>query len=118
MGKNINQKKLSIPANASDRNDFIQGIGKKEASIIGIAILVAVVMISIAFLTGTNTMLWLFIAIFEVVVVVLAIKRDITNESLVDKIKFIIRYQKSQKKYEYKKADFLRIGEVDINDSK
>lgn len=112
------EKKLKIPENASDRNDFVMGIGKKEIAVILISLFIAFI-ITISFIIANKNMLvGIFIAVFVCAATVLIVKRDAINESLIDKLKFIIRYYKIQKKYFYVQFDFLDYEGEKANDSK
>ena len=103
------QQKLMIPAQTSDRADYIQGIGKKEVSIIVISLLIGVVLVLFGLFTGGNLLAWTFAAFFEIAVTIIVVRRDAINESVVDKIRIIKIYQKSQKKYQYKQYDIYNL---------
>lgn len=111
------QQKLMIPAQTSDRDDYIQGIGKKEVMIIAIALIAAIILIMYGVLIGGNLPVWAFAAFFLLAVTVIVVRRDSINESVIDKIQLVIAYQKSQKKYQYQQYDFYNLKEVIDNDS-
>ena len=63
----------------------------------------------------------MFVTVFGVALTVIVVRRDNINESMIDKIRFMIQYQKSQKIYLYKKYDFLQLeqlGKEEDNDGK
>ncbi len=103
------KSRLKIPENTSDRNDYIQGIGKKELAAVVCVLGISLGILLPALLSGANAVLWTFAAVFMTASSVIIVKRDKTNESLVDKIKFMARYQKSQKRYLYEQKDFLML---------
>lgn len=102
---------LKVPENTSDRNDYVQGIGKKELVIILSSFGIAVTMLIFALTTGGNMALWMFAAVFVVAFTVISVRRDRINESLIDKIRFMVQYQKSQKIYFYRKYDVFQLEE-------
>lgn len=99
--------KLTIPAQTSDRKDYIQGIGAKEVTIIVIALFAGIIFTGIALFSGGNVVGTLFFVIFAVAVTILLVRRDTINESVIDKIRIAIAYGKSQKKFYYKYYDFI-----------
>lgn len=101
MEKEDRKKPLEIPTNASDRNDYIQGIGKKEVLIIGIALVIGIMIAIFGYLTTENPMISMGTAIFILVMGIALVIRDQNNESFVDKMRFMLRYYKMQKQYFY-----------------
>lgn len=100
-----NKRPLHIPAQSSDRNDYIQGIGPKEVAIILAALLAsAILAVFICVFTG-NIPMGLFTGFFMIGSTIIAVKRDSINESMIDKVNIIIEYSKSQKRYEYRYDD-------------
>lgn len=104
---------LKIPENTSDRNDYVQGIGKKELVIILSSFGIAIAMLIFALTTGGNMALWMFAAVFVVAFTVISVRRDRINESLIDKIRFMVQYQKSQKIYFYHKYDVFQLIQLE-----
>lgn len=104
MEKEDRKKPLEIPTNASDRNDYIQGIGKKEVLIIGIALVIGIMIAIFGYLTTENPMISMGTAIFILVIVIAFVIRDQNNESFVDKMRFMLRYYKMQKQYFYSQS--------------
>lgn len=110
------QQKLMIPAQTSDKDDYIQGIGKKEVMMIGIALMVAIFLILYGVITNRNLPVWVFSAFFLVAVTVIVVRRDSINESVIDKVRLMVTYQKSQKCYQYQQYDFYELKEDGIYD--
>ena len=112
---------LKVPENTSDRNDYVQGIGKKELAAIVCSLGIAIAVLIFALIAGANMVIWMFVVVFGIAFTVVAVRRDNTNESMIDKIRFMIQYQKSQKRYIYKKYNFLQPeqpGKGEENDGK
>lgn len=57
--------------------------------------------------------LWMFAAVFVVAFTVISVRRDRINESLIDKIRFMVQYQKSQKIYFYHKYDVFQLIQLE-----
>ena len=104
----MEQKELYFPVNVIDRNDFISGFGGKEMIITLIALATAVATIVICFLSTGNMFLSIFAGIVIIAVTIFLIRRDKYDESVIDKVRYIIRYARSQKKFVY---DYYNIHE-------
>lgn len=102
------KKPLDIPMNTSDRNDIVQGVGKKEALIIVITFFICMIIAAIGYLCALSPMISIGSAIFILAIVISIVVRDTNNESFIDKMKFMFRYFQTQKTYEYK---YYKIGE-------
>lgn len=106
--ENQEEKKrpLDIPINTSDKPDYIQGVGKKEVSIIMAALLISVIAAVITNFISHNNMISIGVAVVIITGVISSVVRDSTNESFVDKFLFMIRFYKSQKIFLYKQYFF------------
>lgn len=94
-------KPLYIPVNVPDADDFIAGIGKFELTIIMSVLAVALlVTVPLGYATG-NTFMFSVICFLVVFAVILIVRRDSHNENIIKKIKVVLDYIKSQKKYIY-----------------
>lgn len=87
--------------------DFVEGFGSKEAIITAISAVVAIV---VFFITNSamNNIIVIPLAIAIVIIggTVMMVFRDEYNESMIDKIGFIIQFNlREQKRYEYKYHD-------------
>ncbi len=98
-------KDLKIPTQVSDRADIIQGIGKKELGIIGGAVVFLIIFVIVFTNITGNVAVGIFSAMFLLAVVIVTIKRDTTNENLIDHTRNLIRYLRMQKIYEYRYYD-------------
>lgn len=100
MKEETEKKRLMIPSPTSDRDDYIQGIGKKEVGAIVAAIIIGILIIVIGAING-HVAAHAFVTIFGIGIVIMAVRRDAINENLIDKVKNLIRYGQSQKIYMY-----------------
>lgn len=98
-------KDLKIPAPVSDRADVIQGIGNKEISIILATLAVLIIMVIVGSNITGNVPACMFTAMFVLALTVVTVKRDATNENLIDHARNVIHYLKMQKAYEYRHYD-------------
>lgn len=102
MTQNEKKKELYIPLNVIESQDLISGIGRKEVSYIGAALLIGVILAVIIFSSSGNMVAAVMTAGILVSITVLMVRRDQFNESMVDKLRFIKIYMESQKRYEYR----------------
>ena len=96
-----NDEKLYMPVNVPDSEDYVAGIGNKELTIIGICLAVAVVMAIIIYTAVGDEVVALIAAGIFIALVILCVRRDPFNESLIDKLKIVIAYYRAQKQYVY-----------------
>ena len=101
MGKREDEK-LTIPENCPPVDYLIIGITKIDAAYIGLAATVGIIAgLLVASSSGNNL---IGIAVFFVIVslTIAVLFRNAQTENLIDKIRVLIEYQRSQKKYTYK----------------
>lgn len=103
------RKPLDIPTNASDRNDYIQGIGKKEVLIIVVVMVASMVVAVIIYSIWQDMMAAAGTMFFLNAGTVMAVRRDIYNETVGDRIRIMAAYVKMQKQYKYIQQDFLEV---------
>lgn len=100
MDKRKSKKPLYIPIKTLDSEDYVTGFGKLEVAILLFTVGVALVMgIIIAFLF--NSLVGIITGVFIVFSVFMIIRRDNNNENIIRKIRLIIQFNQSQKKYAY-----------------
>lgn len=105
MDKDFNKldnTKLYIPLNVTNRDDFIQGFGKKELkeAIFGLIIVIPAGLITYIITKQTLPMLiTFFVGTFGIYTLV---AKDNNNISVLDLIKSFIKFQKEQKIYPYR----------------
>lgn len=100
--------KLYIPTNALDRDDLISGFGKKEFKTAGIFFGMCLAGLITIFILREDLLFAALVgAVLIMAAVVSLIWRDQCDESVLEKIRQIIAYQKAQKRYEYEYTDWL-----------
>lgn len=99
-----NKEELYIPVNIpeSRATDFFAGYGSKELFITIITFFIAIILAVVIYQSTKQLFFSAILGIGLVGITVLIIKRDQYDESLIDKLKIIQKYNKTQKKYEYK----------------
>jgi hypothetical protein len=98
----IKEKELYIPVNAPDAEDYVQGIGNKEISIITLVSAVTLIGAVIAISLTRNMLVPIFATGIIITFAVMLVKRDIYGETPIKKVKVWLDYIKSQKMYHYK----------------
>ena len=93
--------KLYIPVNVVEQQDFIAGFGKKELVITAIVGMIAIILVLITYGISNNMVISIGAGAGLLALTIISIVRDRYDESFVDKIKFVIQNNKSQKQYEY-----------------
>ncbi len=96
------EKELYIPVNVPETKDIIvSGIAGKEMAIIGCSGGAGIILgLTVYALTGNMIYCWMLVFI-TVAAAFIAVRRDIHNESLVDKLVLVYRYTQAQKRFEY-----------------
>ena len=103
------ETKLYIPSNVKVRLEFFKGYGVKELIS---TLIVAVVLIPISIIAyhlgNQNYLLPVLIEMFGVVATIVATTKDENNLCIVNQVKHMIDFAKSQKKYDYEYYDKWR----------
>lgn len=95
------EKDLYLPVNTPDADDLIQGIGAFELYIYAIGLIVCLLIgIWINWAYG-NTMIATIGAVSLFAVVVLLFRRNLYNENVIKITMVVLKFQRSQKAYEY-----------------
>lgn len=103
------KKELYIPVNVPERNDFIEGFGGKELFYTAISFVIGAILAIASYLMLNIEIFFAFMILAMIVTLtVMFVKRDSIDESFIDKIAFIISYQKIQKKYSYEYWDDMK----------
>lgn len=100
-----NKGDLYIPISVKKRKEFlgIDGIGGKEAIGVGISIGVGLVIGLILFFISSMNPFFLFMPIFIFGSAgYIFLRKDKTNRNSIDKVKLLIDFMKSQKRFYYK----------------
>lgn len=105
----INEKEtLYIPLGLKTRTEIFDGFGKEELfkSVI-VALIAGAIDAAVYFIMRSTTFCVAFI-LSSIAGSVMMLTKDTTNISVVDQIKFMVRFAKSQKVYRYKYLDEWR----------
>lgn len=92
---------LYIPLHVNNESEYLTGFGKRELKFVLTAVVIGIFLGFLWF--GVNAQILSIVfppAAFGGVVFALVIK-DRTNESVIDKLKFMRNFGKTQKSYEY-----------------
>lgn len=93
---------LYIPVNIKTRFEFIEGYGIKELFYTAISAAVSgAIAVALNTITG-NTALCVLIVLITVATSVMALTKDQSNQSIVDQIKFMLRFLRTQRKFKYR----------------
>lgn len=96
---------LYIPLGLKTRTEIFEGFGKEELlKSIG-ATFIASIIDAVIYLITRNTAFCVVFILSSIAGSVMMLTKDKTNISVVDQIKFMVRFHKSQKVYRYKYLD-------------
>lgn len=93
------KKHLYIPVKTLDADDFIEGIGILELAICGVSLVIILIISVILAKIFINNLVGIGFAIFSTIVTLSIIRRDSSNENLIQKIFIILRFIRKQKIY-------------------
>ncbi len=96
---------LYIPLGLKERNELWEGFGKDEAIKALIFNMFTGVIDFLVYIFTKNMMFCIVFILVSVGGSIMMLTKDITNLSVVDQIKNMLRYAKSQKYYPYKYQD-------------
>ena len=108
--------KLPIPVNVPEQKDLLPGIGGKELGIIGIAGVIDIGLILVINGVSGSLVTAILIGTILIALVVMAIKRDRYNESVIDKFFIMYRFSETQKKYMYEFYDMYECSNYQVED--
>jgi len=96
---------LYIPLGLKIRTEIFEGFGKEELlKSIG-STFIAAIIDALIYLITRNTAFCVVFLLSSIAGSIMMLTKDKTNVSVVDQIKFIVRFNKSQKVYRYKYLD-------------
>ena len=105
----LNEKEtLYIPLGLKTKTEIFDGFGKEELFKAIISTLIAAAIDVVIYLIFRNVVVTIVFILSAMAGSVMMLTRDMSNLSVVDQIKFMIRFAKSQKKYKYKYLDEWR----------
>lgn len=103
------ETKLYIPSNVKVRLEFFKGYGVKELIATAIVAIALIPISIIAYHLGNqNYLLPVVIEMIGVVATIVATTKDENNLCVVNQVKYMIDFAKSQKKYDYEYYDKWR----------
>jgi c-di-AMP phosphodiesterase-like protein len=112
------KKPLYISTNILERKDIVEGFGKKEIGYLMVALLISIILFFILYAFTGDILIPFIAAIMILTVVAMIVRKDQCNESMIDKLKFMLEFSKSQKKYEYQYMDDLRTKITEVENGK
>ncbi len=99
---------LYIPLGLKTKTEIFDGFGKEELFKSILATLVAGAIDTIIYMLTKNTAFCVVFILSSIAGSVMMFTKDKTNISVVDQLKFMIRFAKSQKNYKYMYLDEWR----------
>jgi Flp pilus assembly protein TadB len=120
MGERKEEKKkpLYISTNILERKDIVEGFGKKEIGYLLVALTISIILFFILYAFTSDILLPFIAVIMILTVAAMVVRKDQYNESMIDKLKFILNFSKSQKKYYYQYIDVLYSKLVEVENGK
>ena len=104
--------KLPIPVNVPEQKDVFPGIGTKEIGIIAITAFLDILLILFINALSGSLIIAIFVGFGVIALVIMAIRRDRFNESVIDKTRIVFQFSDKQKKYLYKFYDMYKCEDV------
>lgn len=97
----MRKKKLYISEKILDSDDFVTGFGGMELAISAVALVIALIVGVTIYQISDNVMTALLVGAGIVIITVVTVHRDMSNENMLKKVKLLIKTARSQKKYLY-----------------
>lgn len=95
------KESLYFPQGLKENREYYDGFGKKELQITGVGTAIGSCIDVIIYLFNNNVLLCVFIFLAIPATIVMCVVKDTSNISVVDQIKFMIRFSRSQKRFRY-----------------
>ena len=105
---NYEKETLYIPLGLKTKTEIFDGFGKEELLQSIFATVVAGAIDIIGYMITKSTAFCVVFILSTIAGSVMMLTKDKTNVSVVEQLKFMIRFSKSQKKYRYKYLDEWR----------
>lgn len=96
-----NKKKLYIPVNVRKRKELLVGFGRTEICYTTISVLFGFLFGIFCFMRTNEVGYLVAIPIIVGIITIVVVKKDITNTSLIDNLKELYKFFRSQKTYFY-----------------
>lgn len=104
----LEKETLYIPLGLKTKTEIFDGFGKEELFQAILATVAAGAIDTIIYMITKSTAFCVVFILSSIAGSVMMLTKDKTNISVVDQLKFMIRFAKSQKKYKYKYLDEWR----------
>lgn len=114
----VSRKELYIPVNVPEREDFISGFGAKELTITGVSLFFGVIVAVIVFFRTESAFYAVGAAGIIVAITIVLVRRDLYDESIIDKLRFVRIYHRAQKQFIYEYFNFYESHETEVVDGK
>ena len=105
----MDELQLYIPMGVKPENELFKGFGKKQMLQAFIGAAVGGVIAVLIFLISQNVTYTIVAALASVAGSVMMTIKDDSNLSVVDQIRFMLRFRRSQKLYPYRYGDEWRV---------
>ena len=109
---NEKRRDLYIPVKTLDSDDYIEGIGNLEVSVIAAGTVIAII-IGVVVSSVTQILIGLGVGVLIIMLVVGIIRRDSVNENLIQKVMIVHRYMKISKQYQYQYHNVLEFMDIE-----
>lgn len=94
------RKPLYIPIKTLDSEDYVTGFGKLELAIMSLTLLISII-VGVVMTILINSLVGIAIGLLIITIVFMVVRRDSNNENIITKIKIILEFKHSQRKYLY-----------------
>ena len=101
MEDNQENESLYIPQGIKKKREYFSGYGKYELYITLVSVFIASIICFLIYTIFRNLLLAVFLILVIPFTTVLYIAKNDSNISVVDEIRFMVRFMKDQKKYLY-----------------
>lgn len=105
------KKKLPIPANVSDRQEFFVGFGMEELKIVGIGTGIGVVIALLVYCITKEFIVPFFVLLVIDYCAYMVSYRNKYGENMIEKIKYFNEFRKQQKIYLYEYIPLVKYEE-------
>ncbi len=99
------RESLYIPVNIKTRYEFFDGYGIAELFYSALTAAVTGCIALTIYAATNNTVLCVLIVLVSVAASVMALSKDQSNQSILDQLRFMVRFMRGQKKYPYAYAN-------------
>lgn len=110
--KQSKKKKLQIPANVSDRQEFFVGFGMEELKVVGVGAIIGGILAVLIYLLIREFIVPFFIWLIAIYISFAFSFRNKYGENAIEKIKYFFEYRRHQKIYLYQYVPLVRYEET------